>query len=72
MTKSRASIHEWWDLGFCLVGRITDHPFQDRFHSSKQATSNIVNRPDELTEGSEVETLNTIYTLGKQEEQVSE
>lgn len=66
--KQTAYIDDWSEVntfpyGTCLIGRVTKHERQHEFHSDKQATTRLVNIDREK---GVAETLNTIYTLGKE------
>lgn len=68
--KPVAHIENWTELtlfpyGTCLVGRVSKHQNQHHFFSEQQQTSRIINinRETKLAE-----TVNTIYTLGEENE----
>lgn len=66
--KQTAYIDNWreesiFPYGTCLIGRVTKHELQHQFHSDKQATSRLISIDREK---GVAETINTIYTLGKE------
>lgn len=66
--KQTAHIDNWseentYPYGTCLVGHITKHARQTQFHSDRQATSTVISIDREK---GVAETMNTIYTLGKE------
>ena len=61
--KQIARLENWSYVGDRLLGQISDHiRFEDGIEVQ---TSTVLSPPDSIKEGGEVETRNTIYTLGK-------
>ncbi len=71
MTKQTAFIKDWFlekfPDGYRLIGNIQGHSRQKEFLSKQQVTSNVV-RIDFINKTAE--TLNTVYTLGEDNEQI--
>lgn len=68
-TKQTARLDEWDFFGGLLYGKVYGHPgFKD---GEEVRTSPVVSPPDSVKEGNEVETKNTIYTLGSKGQKAS-
>ena len=61
--KQRGRLENWSYVGDRLLGKVYDHPFHG--NGIEVQTSTVLSPPDSIKEGGEVETRNTIYTLGK-------
>lgn len=61
--KATAHIDEWTYDGGVLIGRVSNHSRQGEFKAPLQMTSTVL-RLDR--EKGEAETLNTLYTLGRE------
>jgi len=66
MGKNTARIDNWFIVGNCLWGNVTEHSVRQFDPDNLQRTSDIV-RIDE--EAGIAETLNTHYTLGNKQEE---
>ena len=66
MTKQTARIENWAILFGFIIGNIRNHPRQDEFNPEElQSSSRIIGSTIGFKEGDFVETLNTLYKLGK-------
>lgn len=64
MGKPEVKIENWWISGGQLHGEVQDHPRFDK--GTQVTTSRIVEEPFLPEPGDKVETLNTVYILGKE------
>lgn len=62
-TKQTARLEDWSYVGDRLLGKVFGHPYHT--DGIEVQTSTVLSPPDSVKEGGEVETRNTIYTLGK-------
>jgi hypothetical protein len=63
MSKPEVSIEDWYILGKILYGKAQNHP---RFAKGTEVrTSTIVDMPRSPKQGDKVETMNTVYILGR-------
>lgn len=65
MSKNTARIDNWYKIGNCLWGNVSEHSVREFDPNNVQRTSNLVNFDEEA---GIAETENTHYILGEKQE----
>lgn len=65
MSKNTARIDNWYKIGNCLWGNVSEHSVREFDPNNVQRTSNLVNFDEEA---GVAETENTHYILGEKQE----